>query len=440
MTRLAALVLAPVLAAAALAAADPPPGRALRTDPKAKPAPAGVASVWVAEQPSPNGDVTRYHDLRFLDADTLVWSFTQASPGIRAVVTVRGRYEVAGGELRLHVAERYYAEEKMAPRPDDLKAPRVYRFAWDGPAKTGFTLTAPDAAADSPWRATAFRKGAAAAPATDPLTPKALLAVDRTIAKEPRYDGPPLYLLLAFGPDSADRVWAVLDGVVLYLDKNGNGDLTEDGERYFPLVFPGEAADRRTPFFQVAELATRSGKHTDFVFSVLRVQTGGAYAKVGVRVNGKTLQTAGPTDLRLAENPADARVLPFGSRVVTAQVSHTMRGTPEVGKAVDFRVRVGTPGVGPGSFVAFGSEELPEGVSPVAEFEFAPARAGGAARRVTVPLVERCCGDQFYAAVTAPEGTRAGVDAAGLTLSFPNSPWGPVAPTTTRVDVQPKQP
>ncbi len=438
MTRLAALGFSLALAAFALGAADPPPARALRTDPKAKPAAAELAGVWVAEQPSPNGDTTRDHDLRFLDADTAVWSFTQASPGIRASVTTRGRYEIAGGEFRLHVAERYYAEEKMAPRPDDAKAPRVYRFAWDGPAKRGFTLIAPDAAADSPWRTTVFRMGAAAAPAPDPLTPKALLTIDRTLEKEPRYNGTPLYLLLAFGPDSADRVWAVLDGVVLYLDENGNGDLTEDGERYFPLVIPGEAADRQTPFFQVAEVATRSGKHTDLIFSVLRVPTGGAYAKIGVKVNGKTLQIAGPTNLRLTESPADARVLPFGSRVVTAQVSHTMPGVLEVGKAVDFRVRVGTPGVGPGSFVAFGSEELPEGVNPMAEFAFAPAAPGGAPRRLTVPLVERCCGDQFYAAVTAPDGIRSGVGAAELTLSFPSCPWGPVAPTTTRTDVTPK--
>ncbi|HEX4614010.1 MAG TPA: hypothetical protein VH092_37860 [Urbifossiella sp.] len=438
--------LAGCLAVALVAAADPPPlrplprpsERAFRTDPKAKPAPAEFAGVWVADQPSPNGDTVRRHAIHVLDADTAVWTIAQHSAGVRASTTLRGRYEVAGGEFRLHVAERYGGDEKLPARPEDAKAPRVYRFAWDGPQKAGFTLTAPDAPADSPWGKTVFRKGAAAPPAADPLTPKALLTVDRTLKKEPRYTSAPLYLLLAFGPDSADRVWAVLDDVVLYLDRNGNGDLTEEGERFFPHVYPGEQANRRAQVFQVAELAPPGGKHADFFMSVVRLQTGGVYAKIAVRVNGKTLQHAGPTDLRMTETPAEARVLPFGSRVVTAQASHTMPAVPEVGKAVDFRVRVGTPGVGPGSFVGYGSEDQPAGPSPVAEFEFAPARPGDQARRVIVPLTERCCGDQFYAAVIAPEGIRTGVDMAGLTLTFPNCPWGPVAPTTARLDVMPK--
>lgn len=429
--------LAGCLAAALAVSADPPaaPPRAVRTDPKAKPAPAELAGVWVAEQPAPNGDVTRYHVIRVIDADTAAWTVAQHSPGVRASVTTRGRYELAAGEFRFHVAERYAGDEPLPVRDEDKKA-RVYRFAWDGPQKTGFTLVAPGAAADSPWRTTVFRKGTEAPAAADPLTPKALLTIDRTIQKEPRYGEAPLYLLLAFGPDSADRVWAVLDGTVLYLDKNGNGDLTEDGERVFAFALPGDGVNRRNPLFQVPTLETKSGKHTDFMLSAIRpTATGGAYAKLAVRVNGKTFQHAGPTDLRLTETPAAARVLPFGSRVVTAQVSHTMPGVPEVGKAADFRVRVGTPGVGAGSFVAFGSED--QTANPVAEFEFA---VGGAPRRVLLPLTERCCGDQFYAALRTPDGARTGLAAAAVTLSYPNCPWGPVAPTTTRIDVMPKQP
>ena len=35
-----------------------------------------------------------------------------------------------------------------------------------------------------------------------------------------------------FGPNAEARVWVVIDGDVLYLDRNGNGDLTEPGERF----------------------------------------------------------------------------------------------------------------------------------------------------------------------------------------------------------------
>jgi len=55
--------------------------------------------------------------------------------------------------------------------------------------------------------------------------------VPRRIAKEPSYQSAaPRYCRLAFGPDAAHHVWLVLDGDTLYVDRNGNGDLTEGGE------------------------------------------------------------------------------------------------------------------------------------------------------------------------------------------------------------------
>src|SRR5262245_16708877 len=57
-----------------------------------------------------------------------------------------------------------------------------------------------------------------------------LTKIDRTIAKEPTYKTKPKYGLLVFGPEAKAHVWLVLDGDVLYVDKNGNGDLTEKDE------------------------------------------------------------------------------------------------------------------------------------------------------------------------------------------------------------------
>src|SRR5262249_50065817 len=56
-----------------------------------------------------------------------------------------------------------------------------------------------------------------------------LTKIDRTIAKEPAYKSRPKYCLLVFGPEAKTRVWLVLDGDRLYVDRNGNGDLTDDG-------------------------------------------------------------------------------------------------------------------------------------------------------------------------------------------------------------------
>src|SRR5262245_50015081 len=59
-----------------------------------------------------------------------------------------------------------------------------------------------------------------------------LSTIDRTVAREPAYRAQPRYCLLVFGPEARTRVWLVRDGEVLYVDRNGNGDLTKKGERH----------------------------------------------------------------------------------------------------------------------------------------------------------------------------------------------------------------
>src|SRR5262245_50021257 len=61
--------------------------------------------------------------------------------------------------------------------------------------------------------------------------------IDRSIIKEPAYQSKsPKYCLLVFGPEAKTRVWLVIDpdARLLYVDRNGNGDLTEKGERVEP--------------------------------------------------------------------------------------------------------------------------------------------------------------------------------------------------------------
>src|SRR5713226_8794451 len=65
-----------------------------------------------------------------------------------------------------------------------------------------------------------------------PLAQAADLAkIERKITKEPAYQTKtPKYCLLVFGPEAKSRVWLVQDGDVLYVDRNGSGDLTEKGK------------------------------------------------------------------------------------------------------------------------------------------------------------------------------------------------------------------
>jgi hypothetical protein len=58
-----------------------------------------------------------------------------------------------------------------------------------------------------------------------------LTTIDRRISKEPKYETQPYYVLLVFGPQADRHAWLVLDGEVLYVDRNCNGDLTEANER-----------------------------------------------------------------------------------------------------------------------------------------------------------------------------------------------------------------
>lgn len=72
-----------------------------------------------------------------------------------------------------------------------------------------------------------------------------LATIDRSIRKEPVYQSKdPQYCLLVFGPEAKVRVWLVLDGDVLYVDRNGNGDLTEPGEQVNPTTMLRESPDR----------------------------------------------------------------------------------------------------------------------------------------------------------------------------------------------------
>src|SRR5215475_2877580 len=57
-----------------------------------------------------------------------------------------------------------------------------------------------------------------------------LTKIDWTIRKEPTYRTKPRYALLVLGKKAETRIWLVIDDKTLYVDRNGNVDLTEEGE------------------------------------------------------------------------------------------------------------------------------------------------------------------------------------------------------------------
>ena len=73
-----------------------------------------------------------------------------------------------------------------------------------------------------------------------------LKKIDRTIVKEPVYRSKtPKYCLVVFGPEARVRMWLVTDGDRLYVDRNANGDLTDDAGPYLSRTKASEAGSWR---------------------------------------------------------------------------------------------------------------------------------------------------------------------------------------------------
>src|SRR6266404_1299506 len=95
-----------------------------------------------------------------------------------------------------------------------------------------------------------------------------LSALPRTIANEPAYKTKPKYCLVVFGPEARKKMWFVLDGDVLYVDKNRNGDLTEKGEALSCIEQPlPRTSDPAYPlqacrFFSVGDIAAGGQTYT----------------------------------------------------------------------------------------------------------------------------------------------------------------------------------
>jgi hypothetical protein len=249
-----------------------------------------------------------------------------------------------------------------------------------------------------------------------------LSSVDRAIKKEPAYQTKaPRYCLLIFGPEAKDRVWLVHDGDTLYVDRNGDGDLTGPGNR---VAAKGNkdypSGDTRE--FDAGELRVGGRVHkglavwavplaelpdevknrpnakaalaADPKARVYRVSADVDWPGLkGIGVGGRVVQMAGPSDLDgallLAPKPADAPVVHLGGPL---EISfYDERPALRLGRGVDAVLVVGTRGRGPGTFAMLAYEDtIPAGAAPKAEVTFPPAKEGGPPVRELYELKERC--------------------------------------------------
>jgi hypothetical protein len=226
------------------------------------------------------------------------------------------------------------------------------------------------------------------------LAPAADLSkIDRTLSKEPSYKGKPKYCLLVFGPESKTRVWLVVDGNILYVDRNGDGDLTEKNERIEGQTLfekkPGSAPQPNGVVFNVEKLIKWNGK--DARLMVVRSEKSDDDDVVNVFAGAGALANTAPFAngvLKFSDRAQDAPVIHFNGPLKMALRGEQTLVRDEMPQ--DFQSMIGTPGIGEGSFAALNVDGVPKDIHPVAEFEFSNRKAGGDPIKAKIILSQRC--------------------------------------------------
>jgi hypothetical protein len=203
-----------------------------------------------------------------------------------------------------------------------------------------------------------------------------LAKIERSIAKEPGYRAAsPEYCLLLFGPKAETRVWLVRDGDALYVDRNGNGDLTEPDE-----VVPKPA---NLSTFSCGDVLSRDGKTTYPGLSVSVFSDG---YRLRVQVPGRGPQMVGLGGVpkpRFASRAREAPVIHFDGPLALTQFS-TKRiiprdNGPANSRDRSLRVMIGSLGLGEGTFAAYNCrvcDQHPEHGPLMGKFVFRSAGVG----------------------------------------------------------------
>jgi hypothetical protein len=232
------------------------------------------------------------------------------------------------------------------------------------------------------------RVGAAPDPVPARVLPSNPLfaTVDRNIAKEPVYQtDSPRYALLAFGPKAAIKVWLVQDGETLYCDRDGDGDLTKPGNRITP-----DPIRVQTPAGEVARVF-----HVDFFHAGVKKRLDVQLLPDGrcpqLLYAGFRQQYAGGDtrgSLAFAASRQLAPVVHFdGPLMVVPIFRHgSDAGAPVTAisrTGTHISVRLGTPGIGPGTFAYYNPFNAPPpkerifNENPVVELEFVNKNPAG---------------------------------------------------------------
>jgi len=222
-----------------------------------------------------------------------------------------------------------------------------------------------------------------------------LSKIPRTIAKEPVYKTKPKYCLVVFGPEAKTRIWLVLDGDVLYVDRKGNSDLTDAGDRIEPHKV---SKDKVTVFGGLGE-----GKEEEETVREFKCEAGERLLIQALQIDedivsidciaGERRIASGATcgsesTFKFSDEPQDAPIVHFdGPLTMRVQPGVVLRRGTSPNK---FVTHIGTEGLGKRTFVMLETGSVPADVHPRSEFVFPGKTAGATPVTVSVQLRGRC--------------------------------------------------
>ena len=173
-----------------------------------------------------------------------------------------------------------------------------------------------------------------------------LSKVERKLNRPPSTESKAKYCLLVFGTSGKTQRWLALDDTVIYVDRNGNRDLTDDGE----------PVKRESGWTQLGNIDVSTGTFTNLRIQLgtdssfrLRVNTprsGGQYVGFAIAIR--------PT---FADAPEVAPIIHFGGAMTLGQYG-PRQTIPRNTEGISYRVTslklmLGTPGIGDGTFAAY---------------------------------------------------------------------------------------
>ncbi|MFO0964889.1 MAG: hypothetical protein U0793_04770 [Gemmataceae bacterium] len=198
-----------------------------------------------------------------------------------------------------------------------------------------------------------------------------LAKIDRSIRKEPAYAGKPKYCLFVFGPEAATRVWVVLDGAHVYVDRNGDGDLTDPGEKLSRGSGPG---------FMIGDIRERDGKTLHRSWSINLSGDAFRSTVITARLGRQLVAPQEQEKPRFADRPEEAPIIHFDGPLALAQYSEARllpRGaTREEDDDQALRILIGTPGLGKAAFAACPWNCVSKRGPIAAEFDYACSFGG----------------------------------------------------------------